>query len=135
MFPHISIGILSSPKTISFVNWIEFMKAVAAVSQHIYGLNFFLIVQMSQLIRSRKAVMTTHRSIPLPPTSAATAPAKMNRRPVDPVGPRVSQAPASSTSSMALPVSARRGHRRPRTPDTTSTFTTDASGSQQGRVK
>ncbi|RXH83673.1 hypothetical protein DVH24_005926 [Malus domestica] len=73
-------------------------------------------------------------SIPPPPTSAAITPTEMDPRPVDPVGPRVSHAPMSSASSVALSVSARCGHRRPRTPDMTSISTTDASRSQQGKV-
>ncbi|KAB2622496.1 hypothetical protein D8674_024678 [Pyrus ussuriensis x Pyrus communis] len=88
---------------------------------------------MLHLIRSRKEVTTAPSSIPLPPTIAATALVKMDPRPansLDPVDPRVSYMPASSDSSMALPASARRGHRRPRTPDTTSASTTDASRSQ-----
>ncbi|RXH80708.1 hypothetical protein DVH24_004622 [Malus domestica] len=48
---------------------------------------------------------------------------------VDPVEPQVSQAPASLASSVALPISRRHGHRRPCTPNMTSTSTTDASGS------
>ena len=54
------------------------------------------------------------------PITAATAPAEMDHMPVnlvDPVGPSVAQAQTSSTSSVALPVSARRTHRRPRTID------------------
>ncbi|KAM1017434.1 hypothetical protein ACFX2A_047990 [Malus domestica] len=49
------------------------------------------------------------------PITAATAPAEMNHRPVNPVDPvdhPVPHAQASSTSSMALPASARRTHRR-----------------------
>ncbi|KAB2595394.1 hypothetical protein D8674_030844 [Pyrus ussuriensis x Pyrus communis] len=88
---------------------------------------------MSNLIRSRKAVMTAPRSIPPPPPSAATALAEMDHSPVDLVGPGVSQAPMSSASSVVLPVSAKRGHRRPCTPNTTSASTTNASGSQQGK--
>ncbi|KAB2597574.1 hypothetical protein D8674_000494 [Pyrus ussuriensis x Pyrus communis] len=45
---------------------------------------------------------------------------------VDLVGPRVSHALASSASLVVLPISARRGHHRPRTPDTTSASTTNA---------
>ncbi|KAB2623909.1 hypothetical protein D8674_037862 [Pyrus ussuriensis x Pyrus communis] len=48
---------------------------------------------------------------------------------VNTVGHRVSQALASSASSMVLPVSARRGHRRP-----ASASTTNALGSQHGKV-
>ncbi|KAB2611091.1 hypothetical protein D8674_019123 [Pyrus ussuriensis x Pyrus communis] len=70
---------------------------------------------MSHLIRSREAVTTTPLNL------------------VDLVAPQVSQALTSSASSVTLPVSARCGHRCPRTPDTTSTSTTDASGSQQAK--
>ncbi|TQD87171.1 hypothetical protein C1H46_027311 [Malus baccata] len=56
----------------------------------------------------------------------------MDHRLVDPVGPGVSQASASSTSSVALPVSTKSGHHHPYTPDTTSASTKDASRSQQG---
>ncbi|KAB2622755.1 hypothetical protein D8674_024937 [Pyrus ussuriensis x Pyrus communis] len=90
---------------------------------------------MSQLIRSRKAMTTALRSIPYPPTSATTALAEMDPKSVnliDLVGPRVSRVPTSSASSVALLVSARRGHRRPCMPNTTSASTTDALGSQQG---
>ena len=94
------------------------------------------IVQMSDLITRRRAVTTTQGSEP--PTqvtaaataaaSAATAPALMDRLAVGPAG---SQAPASSASSVAQPVSARRRHRPASTTDATST---DASGSQPGIV-
>ncbi|RXH71140.1 hypothetical protein DVH24_015762 [Malus domestica] len=67
---------------------------------------------MSNLIRSRKAMTTTPRSPPPAHSSVATTPA----------------------SSMALPVSARCGHHRPLTLDTPLASTTDASGSQQGKV-
>ncbi|KAB2615047.1 hypothetical protein D8674_021635 [Pyrus ussuriensis x Pyrus communis] len=75
---------------------------------------------MSHLIRSCKVVTIAPRSIPPPPTLATIAPAEMDPRSVNPVDPIV-----------ALPVTAKRGHRRPCTPDTTSASTTDASGSQQ----
>ncbi|BBH09133.1 hypothetical protein Prudu_021549 [Prunus dulcis] len=71
---------------------------------------------MSDLIRHRRA-----------PTSAATAPSLMDHLTIGPVG---SQAPASSASSGAQPVSARRRHRPASTTDTTST---DASGSQPAK--
>ncbi|CAN6689673.1 unnamed protein product [Malus baccata var. baccata] len=93
---------------------------------------------MSELIRSRKAVTTAPHSIPPPPTAAATAPAEMDPRPtnsLDPIGPRVFQVPASSTSSVVLPASARCGHLHPHTPDTTLSSTTDASRSQPSKVK
>ncbi|KAI5339169.1 hypothetical protein L3X38_018441 [Prunus dulcis] len=69
--------------------------------------------------------MTTQSSEPpAQPTSAATALALMDHLAVGPVG---SQAPASSASSVAQPVSARRRYRPASTTETTST---DASGSQ-----
>ncbi|KAI5343983.1 hypothetical protein L3X38_011860 [Prunus dulcis] len=88
--------------------------------------------EMSDLIRRRRAVTTTQSlerptqptSTATAPASAATAPALMNHLAVGPAG---SQAPASSASSVAQPVSARRRHRPASTTDTTST---DASGSQ-----
>ncbi|BBH09179.1 hypothetical protein Prudu_021603 [Prunus dulcis] len=82
---------------------------------------------MSDLIRRRRAVTTTQSSEPpAQPTSAATAPALMDHLAVGPG----SQAPASSASSVAQPVSARRRHRPASTTDTTST---DASGSQPAK--
>ncbi|KAI5334956.1 hypothetical protein L3X38_025089 [Prunus dulcis] len=102
--------------------------------------------EMSDLIRRRRAVRTKQSSEPLAqPTSAATAPASAATMPASAatapssaaiapalmdhlaVGPAGSQAPASSASSVAQPVSARRRHRPASTTDTTST---DASGSQ-----
>ncbi|BBG99236.1 hypothetical protein Prudu_008856 [Prunus dulcis] len=75
------------------------------------------------LIRRRRAVMTMQSSEPLAqPTSVTTAPALMDHLAV---GPTRSQAPASSASSVAQPVSARWRHRPASTTDTTST---DASG-------
>ncbi|RXH70842.1 hypothetical protein DVH24_015464 [Malus domestica] len=73
-------------------------------------------------------------------TIAATAPAEMDHKPVNPVhsdGPSVPQAQASSTSSVTLPISARRTHRRPRTVDqmSPSGSTTDASNIRSGFVK
>ncbi|KAI5344421.1 hypothetical protein L3X38_012298 [Prunus dulcis] len=87
---------------------------------------------MSDLIRRRRAVTATQSSEPpTQPTSAATALASATTAPalMDhlAVGPAGSQAPASSASSVAQPVSARRRHRPSSTTDTTST---DASGSQ-----
>ncbi|KAI5343994.1 hypothetical protein L3X38_011871 [Prunus dulcis] len=82
-------------------------------------------LEMSDLIRRHRAVTTTQSlEHPALPTSAATVPALMDYLAVGPVG---SQAPASSASSVAQPVSARRRHRPASTTDTTST---DASGSQ-----
>ncbi|KAI5321243.1 hypothetical protein L3X38_030314 [Prunus dulcis] len=75
--------------------------------------------------RHLRAVTTTQGSEPPTQlTAAATAPALMD---VLAVGPAGSQAPASSASSVAQPVSARRRHRPASTTDATST---DASGSQ-----
>ncbi|KAI5342926.1 hypothetical protein L3X38_010802 [Prunus dulcis] len=90
---------------------------------------------MSDLIRRRRAVTTKPSSEPptqpksaaTAPASAATAPALMDHLAVGPAG---SQAPASSASSVAQPVSARRRHRPASTTDTTST---DASGSQPAK--
>ncbi|KAB2630946.1 hypothetical protein D8674_008465 [Pyrus ussuriensis x Pyrus communis] len=90
---------------------------------------------MSHLIRSCKTVSNAPHSIPPPPILPATTPTKIDHRPVnlvDPIGPGVSEVQASSAFLVAQPVSARRGHRRPRTPDT-SASTTDALGSQQGK--
>ncbi|CAN6562624.1 unnamed protein product [Malus baccata var. baccata] len=70
---------------------------------------------MSHLIRTRRA-MTSTPSLTTAPIIAATAPAEMDHRPVNPVNPvspPVPQAHESSTTSVALPVSARRTHRRP----------------------
>ncbi|XP_016650507.1 PREDICTED: uncharacterized protein LOC107881377 [Prunus mume] len=50
-----------------------------------------------------------------------------------PVGPRVSDAPTSSASSVAQPVSARRRHRPPSTSDTISTDASAGSGSQPAK--
>ncbi|CAL9019308.1 unnamed protein product [Prunus brigantina] len=80
---------------------------------------------MSDLIRRRRSVTSTPSSEASPqPTSAATAPAQMLQLAGRPVG---SQTPASSASSAAQPVSARRRHRPVSTTDTTST---EVSGSQ-----
>ncbi|KAI5311740.1 hypothetical protein L3X38_040913 [Prunus dulcis] len=70
---------------------------------------------MSDLIRRRRAVTTTPSSEPATQqTSAATAPASATTAPalMDhlAVGPAGSQAPASSASSVAQPVSARQRH-------------------------
>ncbi|KAI5338347.1 hypothetical protein L3X38_017618 [Prunus dulcis] len=89
----------------------------------------------SDLITRRRA-MTTMQGLEPPnqltaaataAASAATAPALMDRLAVGPAG---SQAPASSASSVAQPVSARRRHRPASTTDATST---DASGSQPAK--
>ncbi|CAL2272026.1 unnamed protein product [Prunus armeniaca] len=71
---------------------------------------------MSDLIRRR-------RDVTIAPASADTAPALMYQEYVL-VGPRGSQAPASSASSVVQPVSARRRHRPASTTDTTSTNST-----------
>ncbi|CAL8162376.1 unnamed protein product [Prunus armeniaca] len=82
---------------------------------------------MSNVIRCRRAVTTAQSSEPSAQSSSvATAPALMDHLAVGPVG---SQAPASSASSVAQPVSTRQRHRPTSTTDTTST---DASGSQPG---
>ncbi|KAI5342647.1 hypothetical protein L3X38_010523 [Prunus dulcis] len=84
---------------------------------------------MSDLIRRRRVVTTMQSSEPpTQPTSAATAPALMDHLAVGPAG---SQAPTSSASSVAQPISAKRRHRPAITTDTTST---DASGSKPRRV-
>ncbi|CAL9020463.1 unnamed protein product [Prunus brigantina] len=85
---------------------------------------------MSNLIRSRKAVSAAQSSPPPLQPSAATAPAEMDHLPV---GPRVSDAPASSASSVAQPVSARRRPRPPSTSDTISTDASAGSGSQPAK--
>ncbi|CAN6557010.1 unnamed protein product [Malus baccata var. baccata] len=86
----------------------------------------FDIVVMSHLIRTRKA-MTSTPSLTTTPTTAATAPTKMDHRPVNSVQ-------ASSTSSVVLPVSARRTHRRPCTTNQmlSSGSTTDALSTRPG---
>ncbi|CAL2259323.1 unnamed protein product [Prunus armeniaca] len=85
---------------------------------------------MSDIIRSCKAV-TTASSLPPPATtSAATTPAQVH---AIAVCPRVSHAPASSESSVAQPVSARRRHRPPSMTDTTSTSAAGASESQPAK--
>ncbi|KAI5344574.1 hypothetical protein L3X38_012451 [Prunus dulcis] len=94
---------------------------------------------MSNLIKRRRAVTTTQSSEPpAQPTSVAIAPASAATMPASAatmpalmdhlaIGPAGSQAPASSASSVAQPVSNRRRHRAASTTNTTST---DASGSQ-----
>ncbi|BBG99627.1 hypothetical protein Prudu_009378, partial [Prunus dulcis] len=84
---------------------------------------------MSDLIRRRRSVTTAPSSeAPAQPVSAATAPALMDHVPVGPGG---SQAPASSASSVAQPVSTRWRHRPASTTDTTSTDGTCASGQEE----
>ncbi|RXH71948.1 hypothetical protein DVH24_025449 [Malus domestica] len=78
---------------------------------------------MSNLIKTRRAMTSTPNPTTTPsptttPTTAITAPAEMDHRPinlVDPVGPPVPQAQASSTSLLALPVSTQCIHQRPHT--------------------
>ena len=78
--------------------------------------------------------MTSTPSLTATPITAATTPTEMDHRPVNPVGLPVPQAQASSTSSVALPVSARLTHRHPRTTDqmSPSGSTTDAPGTWPG---
>ncbi|XP_070667669.1 uncharacterized protein [Malus domestica] len=93
---------------------------------------------MSHLIRTRRPMTSTLSPTATPssttiPTTAAIAPTEMDHRPINPVhsdGPPVPQAQASSTFSVALPISAKRTHRHPRTMDqmSPSGSTTDASG-------
>ncbi|RXH87086.1 hypothetical protein DVH24_028586 [Malus domestica] len=69
------------------------------------------------------------------PTTIATALAEMDHvsvHPADPIGHPVPQVQASSTSSVALPVNARRNHRCSRTTDQLppSGSTTEASGTR-----
>ncbi|KAB2617418.1 hypothetical protein D8674_013287 [Pyrus ussuriensis x Pyrus communis] len=87
---------------------------------------------MSHLIRTQRA-MTSTPSPTTTPTTAATAPTELDHRlvnSIDLVGPSVPQVQASLTSLVALPVSARRTHRRPCTTDQMlpSGSITDASG-------
>ncbi|XP_050120867.1 uncharacterized protein LOC126598541 [Malus sylvestris] len=99
-----------------------------------------LLQEMSHLIRTQRAMTSTPSLTATPsptttPTIATTAPAEMDHRPanpVDPVGPPVPQAQASSTSSVVLPVSARFTHRYPRTTNQTSPLGSiiDASGTR-----
>ncbi|XP_050104440.1 uncharacterized protein LOC126583936 isoform X1 [Malus sylvestris] len=98
---------------------------------------------MSNLIRTRRALTytpspTATPSLTTTPTTAATALAEMNHKlvnPIDPIGHPVPHTQASSTSSMALPVRARRTHRRPRTMNQMllSRSTTDASGTRPSK--
>ncbi|CAL8992066.1 unnamed protein product [Prunus brigantina] len=85
---------------------------------------------MSNLITSRKAVSAAQSSPPPSQPSAATAPAEMDHLPV---GPRVSDAPVSSASSVAQPLSARRRHRPPSTSDTISTDASVGPGTQSAK--
>ncbi|KAI5329840.1 hypothetical protein L3X38_029237 [Prunus dulcis] len=74
-----------------------------------------LYVQMSDLFRRGRSMTTAPSSDPpAQSASAATAPALLDHVVV---GPRVSQAPASSASSVAQTASARRRHGPP-TPST-----------------
>ncbi|CAL9018838.1 unnamed protein product [Prunus brigantina] len=87
-------------------------------------------LSMSNLITSRKAVSAAQSSPPPSQPSAATAPAEMDHLPV---GPRVSDAPVSSASSVAQPLSARRRHRPPSTSDTISTDASVGPGTQSAK--
>ncbi|KAI5312115.1 hypothetical protein L3X38_041288 [Prunus dulcis] len=91
----------------------------------------FRTPEMSDLIRRGRSMTTAPSSDP-PAQSAspATAPAMLDHVVV---GPGASQAPASSSSSVAQPPSARRRHRPTDTIDTTSTDGTGASGSQPAK--
>ncbi|CAL8992425.1 unnamed protein product [Prunus brigantina] len=85
---------------------------------------------LEQPIPTPEVWSVTTTPSPEPPArsvSAATAPALMVEL------PGVSQTPASSASSVAQPVSARRRHRPASTTDTTSTDGTVASGSQPAK--
>ncbi|CAL8091430.1 unnamed protein product [Prunus armeniaca] len=83
---------------------------------------------MSDLIRRGRSVTTAPCSeSPAQLASAAIAPALMDHVPV---GLEGSQAPASSASSVAHPVSTRWRHRPASTTDTTSTYDIGASRSQ-----
>ncbi|CAL2228003.1 unnamed protein product [Prunus armeniaca] len=86
---------------------------------------------MSNLIRSRKAVTIGQSSPPPAQPAAIIAPAQMEQLPRD---PPISHAPASSASSVAQHLSARRRHRPPSMSDTASTDGTGASGSQPGTL-
>ncbi|RXH87381.1 hypothetical protein DVH24_034281 [Malus domestica] len=77
------------------------------------------------------------RSLTTTPTGTATASVEMDHghiHPVDPGGPQIPQMQASSTSSVALPISARRIHWHPRTTAqmSPSGSTTEASGTRLG---
>ncbi|RXH76527.1 hypothetical protein DVH24_019415 [Malus domestica] len=88
---------------------------------------------MSHLIRTRRPMTSTLSPTATPssttiPTTAAIAPTEMDHRPINPVhsdGPPVPQAQASSTFSVALPISAKRTHRHPRTMDQIATNSED----------
>ncbi|CAL8999752.1 unnamed protein product [Prunus brigantina] len=83
-----------------------------------------------ELYPGRKAVSTGQSSPPPTQPTAITAPAQMEQLSRD---PPASHAPASSASSVAQPLSARRCHRPPSMRDTTSTDGTGASGSQPAK--
>ncbi|TQD97492.1 hypothetical protein C1H46_016893 [Malus baccata] len=87
---------------------------------------------MSNLIRSHKAVTTAPRSPSPTHQSVAIALAQMDHMSINLVG--LSQAPMSSASSVAIPVSTMCGHRYPRMPKMPSASTTNALGSQQDEV-
>ncbi|CAL8989624.1 unnamed protein product [Prunus brigantina] len=79
----------------------------------------------SEIANPRSVTTTPSSEPPARSASAATAPALMVEL------PGVSQTPASSASSVAQPVSARRQHRPASTTDTTSTDGTVASGQEE----
>ncbi|KAI5316590.1 hypothetical protein L3X38_036297 [Prunus dulcis] len=122
--------------TVAVMHWVPVQSPICHERVGVFGLEFgyrlsleriLPIVQFPDLIRRRRAVMTTQSSEPpAQPTSAATVPALMDHLAVGPTG---SQVPASLASSVAQPVSARRRHRPASTTDTTST---DALRSQLG---
>ncbi|KAI5322518.1 hypothetical protein L3X38_031590 [Prunus dulcis] len=90
----------------------------------------FPMPEMSDLIRRGRSMTTAPSSDPpAQSASATTAPTLLDHVVV---GPGVSQAPASSASSVAQPASARRRHRPTDTIDTTSTDGTGASRLQPG---
>ncbi|BBG92639.1 hypothetical protein Prudu_000432 [Prunus dulcis] len=84
----------------------------------------------SEIPNPRSMTTAPSSDPPAQSASAATAPAMLDHVVV---GPGASQAPASSSSSVAQPPSARRRHRPTDTIDTTSTDGTGASGSQPAK--
>ncbi|RXI04792.1 hypothetical protein DVH24_039066 [Malus domestica] len=75
---------------------------------------------MSRLIFTQRVASNGSLVPPPPPPTARTAPAIVDPPMVASGGPDVAQAPASLTSSVALPPSARHTHRLARTPNMTS---------------
>lgn len=72
---------------------------------------------MSRLISSRWAASSGSPALLPPPPTMRSAPTTVEPPVVAPRAPDVTQAPVSSTSSVALLPSARHTHRRTRTPD------------------